>query len=118
MLERRAFLSALLVGTVACRSRAPAGKTLAAADPVDKGFDGCTGWGKKPAAGQAIHLQPDAKMYDATRCIVSGVAFVVTPESPTKSVAGTPYYFCCASCLDYFGNHGDEVLRKRGIVSA
>jgi YHS domain-containing protein len=46
---------------------------------------------------------------------VSGVPFVIDSKSPAVRDGETTYYFCCATCVEYFRAHRQDVLRKRGL---
>ncbi len=48
---------------------------------------------------------------------MSGVAFVITEFSPSRTHKETEYFFCCGACWDYFGKHADSVLMARGIAT-
>jgi YHS domain-containing protein len=55
---------------------------------------------------------------EATSCIVSGATLVVEASSPQTTVGDRTYYFCCASCLEYFEAHQADVLAKRGLSAS
>jgi hypothetical protein len=86
--------------------------------PVDPRFAGCA---MSCSAGlfvdkSAAKVQPGAAVGDLAHCPVSGVVFHVTGASPRRELDGAgALFFCCESCAQYFSQHKDDVLAKRGI---
>jgi len=59
-------------------------------------------------------VQPGAHQGQLTYCPVSGVMFRVQPTSAHRDMDGTPLYFCCESCANYFSAHRERVIAARG----
>ena len=98
--------------------------SVARLDPdesVDARFKGCA---LSCGAGlfvdkSSAKIQPGANVGDLAHCTVSGAVFRVTGASPRRDIGGgRSIFFCCESCAQYFSQHRDEVLAKRGIAAS
>ncbi len=93
-------------------------RPLAAWEPVDPAFSGCSEGvcgrrGRNPSA----EVQPGAKPGQTVYCPVSGAIFEVKESSPRADLNGKPLYFCCEACARHFAENRDRVLALRGLVS-
>jgi YHS domain-containing protein len=54
-------------------------------------------------------------MGDKTYCLVSGVAFQITPASIKREVGGKTLHFCCEGCAGYFDANQERVAKLRKV---
>ena len=67
----------------------------------------------KPAAASAgVKAPGEATIGDKTTCPVSGEEFTVAATSPTATVEGKTYYFCCPGCDKKFVANPASFLKK------
>ena len=84
-------------------------------DPVDDSFLGCQKSCGARDVSATVVLQPNAKVGDYTRCLVSGAAFQVTDKTVQRSYAGRAVFLCCEGCGRYFDQHADAVMALRRV---
>jgi YHS domain-containing protein len=87
-------------------------------DPVDDAFLGCQKSCGARHVSKGVVLQPDAKVGDTTRCLVSGAAFQVTERTVQRSYGGRVLFLCCEECARYFDQHAEAVMALRHVGSA
>jgi hypothetical protein len=109
-------LAAIVVA--ACKSRkVPDGFKTAAQpeDPVDDSFLGCQKSCGAREVSATVVLQPNAKVGDYTRCLVSGAAFQITERTTQRTHGGRVVFLCCEGCGRYFDEHADAVMALRRV---
>jgi len=84
-------------------------------DPVDDSFLGCQKSCGAREVSATVVLQPNAKVGDYTRCLVSGAAFQVTDKTVQRSYDGRIVFLCCEGCARYFDQHADAVMALRRV---
>jgi len=84
-------------------------------DPVDDSFLGCQKSCGAREVSATVVLQPNAKVGDYTRCLVSGAAFQVTEKTTQRTYGGRVVFLCCEGCGRYFDQHADAVMALRRV---